>query len=326
MIDFFGWLLTEGHLSESVEVDVLRNQINGLFDSAVRELLAAGKVTKPEHAEQAEGLTGYDWWGVLLRVMRNYPYKGQDLYDAVTHLASDLWERVFDPRKYEDRNPPLAVFKKMAAIRGQNIAFRFFGWRRKMKVANLSDVGEVPIAGVTNSDVEWNELKSKVMQAVETEAGRESNRERARRAIDVASVKLTGLSKLYNKPVTNTGLDGLAAFYRVNRREMYDTFLVVYRAVREMAKGMGDADGFLSNVMGELPQSLRQDPEEIILSLIPTGQEISHSELFTKAYSSSRELKALTFKNIIQKLLDRKEIDSRKDDRAGKHQTLYLRR
>ena len=47
---------------------------------------------------------------------REYPYKGPDLYDAATHLAGDLWENVFDPRRYDDRNPPLVVFHRMATI------------------------------------------------------------------------------------------------------------------------------------------------------------------------------------------------------------------
>jgi hypothetical protein len=89
-------------------------------------------------------------------------------------------------------------------------------------------------------------------------------------------------------------------------------------------KNMEDTDDLLQKIMGQLPASLKRDPEEVILSFIPPSpQEISHSELFTKAYSSNRELKSLTFKQIIQNLIDKNQIYTRKDGRAGKHQTLY---
>jgi hypothetical protein len=264
--------------------------------------------------------------------MREYPYKGPDLYDAATTLAGDLWENVFNPKKYSDRNPPLAIFHKMASIRGQDIAFRFFGWRRKLKTASYSDLSSedepvIMTKGDAHSDVEWKELQHLLRLAIENEASGERNKDRAKRAADVMNVKLHGHSKLYNKSVTETGLDSLANFYRVNRREMYDTLLLVYRAVRSVAKDMADkygTDDFLNKVLGNLPSSLTRDPEETVLSLMPEPpKEISHSELFTKAYSTNRELKSLTFKRIIQNLLDRNQINTRRDNRSGKHQTLY---
>ena len=119
----------------------------------------------------------------------------------------------------------------------------------------------------------------------------------------------------------------MAAFYHVNRREMYDTLLLVYRAVRFVAKEIADKHGnydFLNKVLNNLPSSLARDPEETILNLIPKAPgEISHSELFSKAYSNNRELKSLTFKHIIQNLLNRNQINTRKDSGNGKHQTLY---
>jgi hypothetical protein len=334
MIGFLEWinhkeLLTESLVFETIEISAVKHQINGMFDDAIQALLKSGKIHHPEHREQARKILddGYDWWSYLLQVMRQYPYKGQDLYDAATHLAGDLWESVFDPRKYEDRFSPLIVFHRMATIRGQDVAFRFFGWRRKMKATNMTDMsgGDGPAAIDRNAlfdDFEWKDLQQKTIQSIEKEAAKEKNVDRGRRAIDVAWVKLTGRSKLYNKQVQETGLDSLAAFYHVNRREMYDTLLIVYRGIREGAKGGNDE--LLSKVMGELPSSLRKDPEEVILSLIPPSpQEISHSDLFTKAYSSNRELKSLTFKQVIQKLLDKNRIGTRKDNRTGKHQTLY---
>jgi hypothetical protein len=323
-------LLFEGR-ADNEDIEVIKSQINGMFDDAVRTLVSMGKIDKPEHVNQVKNLLkdGYDWWSVLVRVMREYPYKGQDLYDAATHLAGDLWENVFNPRKYEDRNPPLAIFHRMASIRGQDIAFRFFGWRRKLKTSNYTDVSpddDPVLADKSDSvaDLEWKELQEKLVKAIEKESQLERNKDRGKRAVDVMIVKLTGKSKLYNKYVPDSGLDGLAAFYHVTRREMYDTLLLVYRAAREMAKNMEDTDDLLQKIMGQLPASLKRDPEEVILSFIPPSpQEISHSELFTKAYSSNRELKSLTFKQIIQNLIDKNQIYTRKDGRAGKHQTLY---
>jgi hypothetical protein len=321
--------------ADNKDIDVVRRQINGMFDDAMKVLVKLGKIKQEDHINQAKNVIndGYDWWSYLVKTMRDYPYKGPDLYDAATHLAGDLWENVFDPRKYDDRNPPLAVFHRMATIRAQDIAFRFFGWRRKLKTANMSDLvapgDEEPVVTDKSdmfSDIEWHELQQKLIRAVNKEVMHENNKERAKRAVDVMHVKLTGNSKLYNKRVSETGLDALAAFYHVNRREMYDTLLMVYRTVREVAREISGKEGdqLLHKVMGQLPSSLSRDPEEMILSFIPSPpEEISHSKLFTKAYSSNRELKALTFKQIIQKLLDRNQIHTRKDSRTGKHQTLY---
>lgn len=320
--------------SDNADVETTRAQINGMFDDALRTLVRMGCISNEEHVRQAQKALrdGYDWWSALIKVMKEYPYKGPDLYDAATHLAGDLWENVFDPRKYDDRNPPLAIFHRMASIRGQDVAFRFFGWRRKLKTANYTDLSpdDQPVVADrqdSGDDLEWKELQGKLVNAVRAEAERERNPDRGKRAVDVLYVKLTGQSKMFGKQVPETGLDSLASFYHVNRREMYDTLLVVYRAVRETARELADkngADDLLLKVMGQLPSSLTRDPEEVILSLMPDPpDEISHSELFTKAYSSNRELKALAFKQIIQNLLDRKRIHTRKDDRLGKHQTLY---
>lgn len=336
MVGFLEWLasrddqlLVESVLLESRDVDIIRTQINSMFEDALQTLLKAGKITT--HADEARQLVnrGFDWWAGLMRVMKQYPYKGQDLYDAAVTLAGDLWENVFNPNKYSDRYPPLAIFHKMALLRGQDIAFRFFGWRRKMKSSTYSDLGyegDLSIADTkdSTSDLEWQDLQDKLIAAIGKEA---DNPERVRRAVDVIHVKLDGRSKLYNKTVTDTGLDSLSRFYHVNRREMYDTLLLVYRAVRDIAKEMAnedETDYFFQRVLGQLPTSLTRDPEEMILSLIPPPpEEISHSELFTKAYSNNRGLKSLSFRQIIQNLLDRKKIDTRRDSRAGKHQVLY---
>ena len=332
LIECANILLVEAK-TDSKDLEAIKAQINGMFDDAIKVLVKLGNIKQSDHVAQAKKVmdNGYDWWSFLVKTMREYPYKGPDLYDAATHLAGDLWENVFNPRKYDDRNLPLAVFHRMATIRGQDIAFRFFGWRRKLKTTNMSDMSPegitAPAANDIFNDIEWRELEQKLLKAVETEGRFERNSERAKRAVDVMGVKLNGYSKLYNKRVSETGLDSLASFYRVNRREMYDTLLIVYRAVREAAKDMADrwgSDELLTKVMGQLPSSLKRDPEEVILSLIPPApEEISHSDLFTKAYSSNRELKSLSFKQIIQKLLDKNQIHTRKDDRAGKHQTLY---
>ena len=190
--------------TKSQDIEVIKSQINGMFDDAVHTLIQLKKISEKEHVRQAYQILqdGYDWWGSLIKVMREYPYKGPDLYDAATTLAGDLWENVFNPKKYSDRNPPLAIFHKMASLRGQDIAFRFFGWRRKLKTSNYSDLSSevdpvIISKGNIQDDFEWKELQHSLILAIENEMSNEKNKDRAIRAIDVMNVKIHGYSKLY---------------------------------------------------------------------------------------------------------------------------------
>lgn len=321
-------LLENNLLVEFSDYGVVKKQINQWFNDSLQELLDTGKISVPEHRDQATNMIadGFDWWSHLVNRMRVFPYKGNDLYDAATQLAGDLWEKVYKSDKYRDERPPEVIFKRMAYLVGRHIAFGFFGWRNKLKTCN-GDYIEPTDSYNPDSDMEWEEIQKILMHSVVSTARLLSNKERAERAVDVMRIKLNGRSKIKNKIVANDGLDRLSDFYGVNRREMYETLLVVYRAARDAAKELSSCEGgsdILKRVMAELPQGMQQEPKELILKAMPScPSEISHSDLFVKVYSKNRELKAVNFRQAVGDLIDNGAIQSRKDDHIGKHQRLY---